>query len=193
MHSLIHEQKGIIPCYFNLLLFANMQRVKDSVSSLINSKNKGWQMDPLRPSRCGILKHFRCSCYFDCSLEILLGLTTGTTAPALLSGSNTIWYWKWGQNIREPNLASRAGSEWWMYWCGWRKLSLPWAVYLCTVGSTTRQFVSSENWGPGAGGQIHVYLVGGQRHNSFHKLRFSEYWFDMFYAAADVWCLHKIE
>lgn len=39
MHSLIHEQKGIIPCYFNLLLFANMQQVKDSVSSLINSKN----------------------------------------------------------------------------------------------------------------------------------------------------------
>lgn len=39
MHSLIHEQKGIIPCYFNLLLFANMQRVKDSVSSLINSEN----------------------------------------------------------------------------------------------------------------------------------------------------------
>lgn len=97
-------------------------------------------MDPLRPSRCGILKHFRCSCYFDCLLEILLGLTTGTTAPALLSGSNTIWYWKWGQNIREPNLASRAGSEWWMYWCGWRKLSLPWAVYLCTVGSTTISF-----------------------------------------------------
>lgn len=150
-------------------------------------------MDPLRPSRCGILKNFRCSCYFDCSLEILLGLTTGTTAPALLSGSNTIWYWKWGQNIREPNLASRAGGEWWMYWCGWRKLSLPWAAYLCTVGSTTRQFVSSENWGPGASGQIHVYLVGGQRHNSYHKLWFSEYWFDMFYAAADVWCLHKIE
>lgn len=53
--------------------------------------------------------------------------------------------------------------------------------------------IPQENWRPGAGWQIHVYLVSGQRHNSYHKLWFSEYWFDMFYTAADVWCLHKIE